>query len=97
MGYGWGGGGPAVDSAGNIYLSTGNGTFDVTGSSKPAYGDSVLRLNPSTGLSVADYFTPFEQANLDTQDLDLASVPKTNPKNCLMTILPHDNSMTRGI
>ena len=68
-----GGGGPAVDSAGNIYVSTGNGTFDVTGSSKPAYGDSVLRLNPTTGLSVADYFTPFEQANLDGQDLDLAS------------------------
>ena len=67
------GGGPAADSAGNIYVSTGNGTFDVTGSSKPAYGDSALKLDPTTGLSVADYFTPFEQANLDGQDLDLAS------------------------
>ena len=67
-----GGGGPAADSAGNIYVSTGNGTFDVTGSSKPAYGNSVLRLAPTT-LSVADYFTPFEQANLDSQDLDLAA------------------------
>jgi hypothetical protein len=65
------GGGPAADSAGNIYLSTGNGTFDVTGSSKPAYGDSVLRLDPTTGLSIVDYFTPFEQATLDSQDLDL--------------------------
>ena len=66
------GGGPAADSAGNIYVSTGNGTFDVTGSSKPAYGDLALRLNPTT-LSVADYFTPFEQSNLDANDLDLAS------------------------
>src|SRR6516165_3052113 len=65
-----GGDGPAADSAGNIYVSTGNGTFDVTGSSKPAYGDSVLKLATTTGLSVADYFTPFEQANLDSQDLD---------------------------
>ena len=68
-----GGGGPAADSTGNIYLSTGNGTFDVTGSSKPAYGDSVLRLDPTTGLSVADYFTPFDQANLAATDFDLAA------------------------
>ena len=67
-----GGGGPAVDSAGNIYLSTGNGTFAATGSGSPAYGDSVLRLDPTT-LSVADYFTPFEQANLGAQDLDVAA------------------------
>jgi hypothetical protein len=68
-----GGGGPAADGAGNIYVSAGNGTFDVTGSSSPAYGDSVVRLDPTTGLNVADYFTPFDQANLDNNDLDLAS------------------------
>ncbi len=68
-----GGGGPAADSSGNIYVSAGNGTFDVTGSSSPAYGDSVVRLDPTKGLSVADYFTPFDQATLDNNDLDLAA------------------------
>ena len=62
--YGTGGGiwmssaGPAAD-AGNIYLTTGNGTFDASGVQNPSsdYGDSMLKLNPLS-LAVADYFTP---------------------------------------
>src|SRR5207253_5547824 len=55
------GGGLAADSNGSVYLSTGNGTFDVTGSQAPAYGDSVLRLSTGSGLTVADVFTPSNQ------------------------------------
>jgi hypothetical protein len=66
------GGAPAVDDSGNLYLATGNGTFDVTGSLSPAYGDSIIKLNPSD-QSVADYFTPFNQAQLDSRDQDLGS------------------------
>jgi hypothetical protein len=62
-----GGGGPAADSAGNVYLSTGNGPYD----GGPEWGDSVLRVNRQ--LQVLDHFTPFDFNFLQCQDLDLAS------------------------
>lgn len=67
-----GGGAPAVDSTGNIYCITGNGTFDAnTGGAN--YGDSVLKLSTTNGLSLADYFTPLDQATLDANDTDFGS------------------------
>jgi hypothetical protein len=65
------GGGFSADSDGFIYLQTGNGTFDAKRGGLD-YGDSFLKLNPST-LSVIDYFTPFDQHDLDINDLDLGS------------------------
>ncbi len=64
----WGGGaGPAVDGSGNIYVSTGNGTYDgVTN-----YGDSAVKLSP-TG-AIADWFTPFNQNIFNANDIDLGS------------------------
>ncbi len=68
-----GGAGPAVDENGNIYVVTSNGTFDV-GSGGLDYGDSFLRLNPTTGIgTVADYFTPFNQAYMSANNIDLGS------------------------
>ena len=51
---------PAVDSSGNLYVSTGNGVFDAN-SSPPGkdYGDSLLQLTAS--LVVNQYFTPTDQ------------------------------------
>jgi hypothetical protein len=67
-----GGGAPAVDSTGNLFFITGNGTFDAnTGGSN--YGDSVVKLSTAGGLSVADYFTPLDQASLDANDIDFGS------------------------
>lgn len=69
--------GLTVDAAGNVYAITGNGTFDgVTN-----FGDSFLKL--SSGLSRLDYFSPSNQAYLDSMDLDLGSggvlgIPGTN-------------------
>jgi uncharacterized repeat protein (TIGR01451 family) len=66
------GGAPAVDSTGNLFFITGNGTFDAnTGGSN--YGDSVVKLRTTGGLSVADYFTPLDQATLDANDTDFGS------------------------
>src|SRR5262249_26613288 len=64
---------PAVDSAGNLYFITGNGdlTADSIAPPNADYGDSFLKL--SSGLSVVDWFSPFDQGNLDSQDLDLGS------------------------
>ncbi len=62
--------GLSADANGNLFCSTGNGTFDAdTGGDN--FGDSVLKLN--TGLAVQDYFTPFDQASLSAQDNDLGS------------------------
>src|SRR5438309_3478333 len=66
------GAGPAADAAGNIYVITGNGTFD-TAAPRTNYGDSFIKLNPASGLSVADFFTPFNESFLAGQDCDLGS------------------------
>jgi hypothetical protein len=64
------GSGPASDAAGFIYAETANGTFDVdTGGSD--YGDSALKLD-ATG-KVVDYFTPYNQSDLSSGDLDFGS------------------------
>ena len=73
------GGGISVDAAGNMYVVTGNGTFDynaTTNTAGPDYGDSVLKLTMQSGqFQVLDYFTPANQAILAAQDLDLGSDP----------------------
>ena len=72
------GGAPALDSSGNMFLSTGNGSFDATTSvvTVPApnndYGESFINLNP-TSLLLQDFYTPSQNALWTTNDLDLAS------------------------
>lgn len=69
--------GPAVDAAGNIYLSTGNGSNNATppGGKNTDFGDSVLRLklDANKKLRVDDWFTPANQAVLNRDDADLGS------------------------
>src|ERR1035437_7179223 len=49
------GGGIASDSSGDLYLSTGNGTFDANTAGGVDYGDTVLRLTPGAStLAVKD-------------------------------------------
>jgi hypothetical protein len=65
------GNGPALDSLGNIYFATGDGTFDAN-TGGVDYGDTLLKLNAD--LTVLDYFTPMDQAcRLLPNDLDLGS------------------------
>jgi hypothetical protein len=68
------GGGIASDSSGDLYLSTGNGTFDADSAGGVDYGDTVLRLTPgANALGVTDYFTPSVEQTLENLDLDLGS------------------------
>lgn len=70
-----GGAAPAADSANAIYISTGNGTMDHDSTVTPNtdLGDSVIKLTTSSGLSLGDWFSPFNQSDLESQDLDLGS------------------------
>jgi hypothetical protein len=66
--------GLAVDSAANLYLQTGNGVFNAfNGSGGTEYGDTFLKLSTTGGLSVSDYFTPYNQQFLADNDIDLGS------------------------
>ncbi len=69
------GNGPAADPAGNLYVLTGNADVVTNNASLNLndYGDSFLKLSTSNGLNLVDYFTPFNQAYLNTDDQDLAS------------------------
>ncbi|HUC55269.1 MAG TPA: hypothetical protein VMR90_14550 [Candidatus Cybelea sp.] len=67
-----GGGGPAADASGNIYVISGNGFGDTPGTNS-SYGNSFVRLSTSGGLQVADYFTPFNTLNEDSRDDDFGS------------------------
>jgi hypothetical protein len=57
---------PSADSAGNIYLSIGNGTVSTNN-----YGESIVKLSPT--LQVLDYFTPYDFQALNNGDFDLGS------------------------
>jgi hypothetical protein len=61
------GGAPAADAAGNLYLISSNGQFDVTNSTPPNndYADSFLQLvaGGANGLTVGSYFTPSDGVN----------------------------------
>lgn len=63
-------GGLSADTNGNIYGASGNGTFDGdTGGSD--FSSTLFKLNAtSSGLSLADWFTPFNQLWLSQADED---------------------------
>jgi hypothetical protein len=65
--------GPGADTNGDIYVPTGNGTFDASAGGRD-YGDSVLKLAlQGSSIVVRDYFTPYDQAKLSDADADLGS------------------------
>ena len=73
------GGGPAADSAGNVYVLTANGRFETTLNaggfpSGGDYGNSFVKISSSGGtLAVADYFTMSGEVDESSGDADLGS------------------------
>lgn len=65
-----GGGGLSADSSGNLYIGTGNGTFDYN-TGGPDFADSLLKTDPS--FKMITYFTPYNQGMLAEGDLDVGS------------------------
>jgi outer membrane protein assembly factor BamB len=64
----WNPGGPAIDSSGNVWVTTGNSA----GQSTFDFGNALIRL--SAGLEVQDYFAPADWARLNAGDVDLGSL-----------------------
>jgi outer membrane protein assembly factor BamB len=75
----WGPGGIVVDTAGNLYVATGNGTSPSAGpglgvAQPPGLGECVLKLSTSgPHLQLADYFCPSDANTLNSYDGDLGS------------------------
>jgi len=66
----WSAGGLTADTSGNIFVETGNGSFN----GGTDLGDSFIRVSTAGGvLQTADSFTPFDQSTMNSQDLDLGS------------------------
>jgi hypothetical protein len=91
------GGAPAVDSSNNLYVITGNGDFDGVND----FGDSLLKLSTSGGLTRIDSFTPSNQSTLDSVDNDfgaggavvLVDLPATSPVQHLVIGAGKDGEM----
>ncbi len=67
------GGGPAVDASGNLFLVTGNGTYDANVGG-PDWGETVMRFDTSgSNLVVRDWFTPSDYQFLNGIDRDFGS------------------------
>jgi hypothetical protein len=75
--------GPAADSNNNLYVVTGNGSWNGT----TEFSESFLKLSTSSGLTsgltLTDWFTPSNYALLDLHDFDLGVsgamlIPGTN-------------------
>jgi outer membrane protein assembly factor BamB len=59
--------GPAADAEGNVYVVTGNGSWDGVKN----FSESFLKLTPR--LTLLDWFTPTNHLTLDKEDSDLDS------------------------
>ena len=71
-----GGNGLCVDADANLYFEVANGSFDAAPSFGNGldFGDSFMKLSTSGNrLAVADYFTPFNQAQMQAEDADFGS------------------------
>jgi uncharacterized repeat protein (TIGR03806 family) len=87
-----GGGGPSIDAQGNMYLQTGNGTFDqitaVTSSNN--YAMSIIKFSTTNGLQMTDFFAPSDAVNLSGGDQDLGSAaPIILPDSAGSAAHPH--------
>jgi outer membrane protein assembly factor BamB len=64
----WNPAGPAVDSNGDLWVTTGNSESQAAFD----YGDAVIRLSPA--LALVDYFAPTDWTALNAGDVDLGSL-----------------------
>lgn len=61
-----------ADDDNNIYVTTGNGPFDLQNDRRD-YGDCALKFSTANGLTLVDYFTPHNTDVLNAIDADLGA------------------------
>jgi outer membrane protein assembly factor BamB len=76
-----GGAAPVVDSAGHIWVSTGNGSVH---SANHAYDDSDGVLELSSSLRLIQFFAPSTWPANNSQDLDMSTAPVLLPDGQVM-------------
>jgi hypothetical protein len=67
----WQSGGGIMSDGTDVFVETGDGTFDLENSGKD-FGDSIVKMDPNT-LAILDYFTPMDQNCRRLNDMDLGS------------------------
>ena len=77
------GAGPAFDSAGNLYVTTGNGSYNGT----TEFGEALLKLQKRT-LHPLDFFAPSNYNTLNEFDLDFGTQG--------VTVLPGTDLLVTG-
>ena len=68
----WHSGGGLASDGSYVYCMGGDGTFDANKGGSD-YGMSAMKLPTTGNLTVLDYFTPYNEAELSQRDLDLGS------------------------
>ncbi len=64
---------PVVDGAGYVYLFVGNGYGTGGYDGVSDFSESALKLDPTNGLALVDWFTPSDWGYRDGNDFDLGS------------------------
>ncbi len=63
---------PVVDKAGYAYVFVGNG-YSQGYDGVHNFSESALKLSPTSGLRLVDWFTPYDWSSMDDGDADLTS------------------------
>jgi hypothetical protein len=58
---------PVFDSSNNLFVISSNGTYD----GNTEFADSFLKMSTTSGLTISDWFTPDDQANMGANNIDL--------------------------
>ncbi len=81
----WAPGGPAIDTDGRVYVTTGNSP-EGAGPSAGTWGNSMLRFTPELALDAT--YTPWDYCALDERDVDIAGSS--------VVLLPGDRAVLGG-
>lgn len=61
------------DSGGNVYVQTGNGSFNASSPGGTEWGEAVLKMSAIEGMAITSYFVPSDEGFLDTNDYDVGA------------------------
>jgi hypothetical protein len=76
---------PVFDSSNNLFVISSNGTYNGT----TDFADSFLKLSTTSGITLSDWFTPDDQANLGANNIDLGQGGAVTLMNTVSGPNPH--------